>query len=355
MNRTLPAVIVLSLPLWLAACGGEIEPGRTSATPPTVKGLTLAPVGIAAVAGTQALVGTVESGDRAVIAARTDGRVGRVLVREGATVRAGELLLALEQNIAAARLEAAGSEARAAAARVELADKTFARYARLQRTEAVTPQEMDRVTAERDSARQQLKAAQARQEEARTAAGYSRVVAPFNGRVAQRAVEVGSTVQPGTPLVTLDRDGDWHARLQVPESWLGLIHPGEAMSVEVPALGRTLAGTVAEIIPATDPRSRSFSIKVTLPASDGLSAGLFARAVRSRELGEAVLLPQKAISERGQLTGVYVVEQGMLHFRLVKTGRRLDDRVEILAGLMPGETVVIDGVNRAVNGGRVEP
>lgn len=349
------ARLCIPLALLLAACGDEIEPGRTPAAETTVRGLTLATVAVEAVPAGDTFVGTVESSDRAVLAARIDGRVERIAVREGETVRTGELLLTIDQHTAGTRLAEAEGKRKGAAARLALAEQENTRYRRLFAAEAVTAQEMDRIAAELEQARQGYAAAQAATEAARIATGYTRVVAPYAGRLVRREVEEGTTVQPGTPLLILDRAGEWRVRARLPEAQLGRIAPGDLVTVVIPALGRTLSGRVDEVLPATDPQSRSFEIKVALADGAGLSAGLFARVATAAGATSAILVPAGALVERGQLTGLYTVEDRILRYRLVRTGRRVGDRVEILAGLAEGSTIVAAGTEKAQDGARVEP
>ncbi len=354
--------------LLLAACGGDIEPGRTEAQAPTVQGLTLAKLAPTPLAGGEAYVGTVESPDRGVLAARIGGRVASLAAAEGDTVKAGELLVTLADNTAAdqarqaeAGLAGARGASAAAEARLNLAQSTFARYQKLLAGEAVTPQEFDRVAAELEMARKGFEAAQAAvngaaaaRDAAQTAQGYTRVSAPYAGRVARRLVEEGSTVMPGTPLLVLDREGGWRVRADLPEALSGKVAPGDRFSVELPALGRTLNGTVAEVLPAADPKSRSFQIKLVLENGEGLSSGLFARVRAAGGDQVALLVPAATVVTRGQLTAVYVVEEGLLRYRLVKLGRRVGEQVEILSGLREGETLVVEGAARAKSGARVE-
>jgi RND family efflux transporter MFP subunit len=348
--RFLP-VLLLAL---LASCGDDIPPGRTGGEPPAIKGLTVATIGSETLPGRQLLVGTVESLDRAILTARIDGRVGRIAVRAGDRVAAGALLLNIVDTPAGARLSEAESLRQSAAARLTLAEQTLGRYRQLKATEAVTPQEFDRVASEAEQARGALLAAEAAVSQASTTAGYLRVTAPYAARVVRREVEVGSTVLPGTPLLTLDRSGGWQVRLSCPESLVGKIATGLALNVEVPSLQRTFVATVAEVDAGSDPTSRSFQAKATLPDDPHLAAGLFARAAFAAAATDTLLVPATAVVTRGQLTGVYVVEDGRLRWRLVKTGRGIGDSLEILSGLGAGETLVISGVERAVSGARVE-
>lgn len=353
MMRSLFLVLLPAMIL-LAACGGDIPPGRTAAEPAVVKGLAIVAVGSEALPAAHPLVGTVESRDRAVLAARLDGRVERLHVRAGDRVAAGALLLTFADTPAGARLTEAESAHRAVEARLALAEQTLARYEKLRASEAVTPQEYDRAAGEAQQARGAAQAAAAAVAQARTVAGYARVTAPFAGTVATTAVETGATVMPGTPLLTLDRAGGWQARLAVPESLAGRLRPGAPLQVEVPALGASFAATVGEVEPAADPASRAFLIKADLPDDPRLSAGLFARGVHAGAASDRLLLPAAALITRGQLTGVYVVEDGRLRWRLVKTGRAVGERLEVLSGLTAGEQVVAGGAERAVSGARVE-
>ena len=354
MNKPINFIVVL-ITLLLAACGSRIEPGQTEAVRQSITGLKFEQVAVQNVPGQDLFIGTIESSDRGILAARIDGRVGRMAVKIGDAVRAGQLLLTIEQNTVDYRLAEAQGSREAAAARLDLSEKTYQRYEKLAKAEAVTPQELDRVTAEREQARQNWQAASAGVAQARTGVAYNRVTAPYAGKIAEQLVESGSTVMPGTPLLVIERSGIPQARIAVPESLVGQMAPGEKLAIEIPALQRTITGSVTEIQPASDPATRSFAVKLSLPNDAGLTPGLFLRAKRqAAATGSALLIPLSALVQRGQLTGVYVVEAKILHFRLVKIGPRLGDKVEILSGLSAGETIVSGEVQRARSGARVE-
>ncbi|AMV73930.1 efflux RND transporter periplasmic adaptor subunit [Desulfuromonas carbonis] len=365
MRSWCAVVVMLGL---LTGCGEQIEPGRTTAQAPVITGLGLARVASEPIAQGESFVGSVESFDRGVLAARIAGRVAEVKVNAGDQVRRGELLLTLADNQASdqlhqatAALAAAEGNLAAASAELELAAKTQQRYANLLAAQAVTRQEMDSINARLEQARQGVRSAEgmvqqaaAGQAAAEKAVGWSRILAPYDSQVIERQVEVGSTVLPGMPLLTLDRQGGWRVRAAIPESLAGRFQVGERLVVEIPARQERIAGTLREIVASADPRSRSFEIKLDLDPAPGLSAGLFARVQAPGVMTPALLVPARALVERGQLVGVYLVTEGRLSFRLVRLGRRLDDRVEILSGLQGGEQIVVDGVERAKNGARVE-
>jgi len=154
--------------------------------------------------------------------------------------------------------------------------------------------------------------------------------------------------------MVIDRGGGWRARVEVPESAVGRFATGMVLPVEIPSLGRSFRGRVSEILPAADPLSRSFAVKITLEEGEGLAAGLYARLAAPGGAQPALLVPATALVERGQLTGLYVVTDGVLRYRMVQTGRRLGAQVEILSGLRGGERIVAADTRRASDGARLE-
>jgi RND family efflux transporter MFP subunit len=360
--------LIISVVLVFFGCGQEIPPGQVSGERPLVSGIEIGEVFRTEHSAARALIGTVQRPDRITLAARVDGRVGRFAVREGETVRPGDLLLILEENLSAARLQEAEAgmqqaQSRIAALRVrmELAEKTFERYSRLREGEAVTPQEMDQVRSELEGARQELAAAEAAGRQAaagRSAArigeGYTRITAPYTAMVVRKEVREGATVMPGSPLVTLDSRESWQVLAEVPESSLDRIRIGETLPVQVPAANLEITGEVVEILPSVDVRNRSFPVKLKVPEHPALRSGQYARVITSGAPEVLITVPAAAVVTRGQLTGVYVVQDGILLYRQVKTGEKVDERIEILSGLSGEEAIVVRGVENARNGARVE-
>lgn len=366
MTRPLLVLIALTI---LAACGERIEPGQTSVEPVIVRGLTTMVVEPVTMPAQFALPGVLESADRGLLTARISGQVALIKVQEGQDVKPGEILLSLSGETATSELKAATASVTGAERRLDeaeayqtLAEVTFARFVKLRDARAVTPHEFDKVQAERDVAAERVEAAQAavgtsraQRDTAGTVADQATIKAPYAARIAEILVDAGSTVQPGTPLLSLDRSGPSQVRFALPESLAARHQVGDRWRVEIPALNKELPGILTRLLPSADTASRSFTAWLTLPEDAELKNGLFARVLVAEEPGITILMiPSQAVVTRGQLTGVYVVKDDILSYRLVRTGTVYADQVEILSGLNAGEELAVGELASARHGARLE-
>ncbi|HVN94471.1 MAG TPA: efflux RND transporter periplasmic adaptor subunit [Terracidiphilus sp.] len=315
-----------------------------------------------------AATGTVRAKDTAIISAQVMGRIEQVQVREGDTVRAGQTLIvidgaALRQSVAQAQAGVIAAQNQEAAARsgAALASTTLARYKQLQAEQSVSPQEMDEVTRRAEAAQSQLDAAHARTEAARAQAvgaqtmlAYSRLTAPFSGIVTARMADPGTMATPGMPLLQVDRAGSLQLQVTVDESAIGSVRIGMRIPTTIDGAPQPMQGTVSEIVPAADPASHTFMIKIDLPASTQLRAGMYGSAQFSSGTRAAILVPRSAIVARGSLDCAYVVDaQGIAQLRYLTLGAAHGDLVEVLSGIAAGEQLVDAPADRDLAGKRI--
>ncbi len=347
-------------------CGGEKSVPREEH--PAVRGLTVEKVETSTIPARFAATGTVKARNSAVLSARIQGTVSNILVKEGDRVQRGRLLATLqatESTAGAAAAVYAVDEAKRAVdeamTRKKLADVTFDRFAKLYSEQAATRQEYDSQKAERDVAEQGLSRARARLAQAREAArsaeaiaGYTRIVSPLTGIVSGKSVDVGATVFPGMPLLTVEEEGHYRLEASTPESLLGKIRVRQEISFALEGIVRQYTGRVAEIVPKVDPLSRTFTVKLDIP-SKGVRSGQFGRAYFPVGEKRGITIPGSAIIERGQLTSVWTVDaRNIARMRLVKPGETYGSRVEILAGLSDGDRIVTRGAEKVTEGAKIE-
>jgi RND family efflux transporter MFP subunit len=314
--------------------------------------------------------GTVHARETAVVSAQVMGRVQQVLVREGDSVRAGQTLIVLDDAALRAALEqaqaglkAAQNAQAAAQTNAALATSTLNRYKQLESEKSVSPQEMDEVSQRAESAEANLEAvraqtdgAQAQVNGAHTMLGYTRLAAPFSGIVTARMVDPGTMAAPGVPLIQVDQAGALQLQASVDESAIGAVHKGMKVQVAIDGAGSSsMTGTVAEIVPAADPSSHSFLVKIDLPSSAQLRAGMYGTAEFANGTRQAILIPRSAVVMRGSLACAYVLDgQGIAQLRYLTLGTGQGNLIEVLSGVSSGEKLVDAPSDRDLAGKRIE-
>jgi len=378
------AAVLLMVAGVAAGCSDTIEPGNTS--------LGKGPVVTVPVMVTEEKVqpeiyeaaGTVSARVAATVSSKLMGAVVAVAVREGDRVKQGDLLVTLDDRQVAAQLAQAQAvletarkgEAEALSARTAAAagaEQAFLAYRRSQALlagEAITRADFEGAEARQRQAQAGLKqaeaavqAAQSRVQQARAAVDAARVArqdarvsAPFEGRVTAKLVDAGDLAAPGKPLIVMERIGGYRVDLEVPETYAHLVRVGQLVAVRVPSAGpAVLEGTVEVVVPAADPRSRTSLVQVGVTAGETLRSGMFARADLTVAERPVMRIPAAAVVQKGQLTGVFIVDQDdTARFRLIRTGRTAGDQVDVISGLAPGTRLVAAPPLQLANGSAVE-
>lgn len=287
-----------------------------------------------------AVEGVVEAVRQSTIGADLSGRVTALRVQAGDRVKAGEALLRIDERVAAQRATAA--KAQLAVARAE-----FERTRQLHEKNFLSRAAFDRAEAE-------FKAAQAQAAASGVQTGLHTVIAPYAGIVSEVEVELGDMVMPGRTLVTLYDPGLMRISAHVPQSQTALLVKGP-VHIEIPSAPAGLARLSAHgyaVLPAADPGTHTVEVRIPLPAKTGsLAPGIFARVLLPTQVASAGMratVSASAVVRRSELTAVYIVDgAGRAQLRQVRTGHRIGDRIEILAGLEPGERVALDSLAAA--------
>jgi len=371
-------IVLIAAGMLAAGCGGGIE--STPQKAEVVQGLHVQKMQLQNVANELEAPGSVIAQSTAQIAARTMGTVLQVSVREGDTVMRGQLLAQLDEREMSSRRNAAQAGAQgasagvtqatkavaAAQAQADMMQKTYDRYSYLKEQKSVSPQEFDEVAAKQQAAQANLEQAKAalRQAEASSrqaeseahaadsVAGYSRIVAPFDGRVIRRMVELGSMVSPGMPLFVVEDASRYQLEATLPAEALAAVKKNALVRVQLDGLPeKSLTGKVAELEGGADPASHTLKARVDLPRESGVQSGMFGRAYFAQGEKRAIVLPAEALVSRGQLRGVYVVDDtGLIHWRIVTFGKSTGNQVEVLSGLNDGEAVVLNPCSQELDG-----
>ena len=322
-------------------CGKKHEP-------PAVTGESLPPVAVRVQniktvkqPVLEEVVGTVQPKLQAMIEAKVSGRITRLAATVGQSVKQGDLLLELATQEIQAKLDQASAAFRQA-------ELDFNRVSNLRKQNAATQ-------AEFDAAQARYNVAKAAVAEAEAVSGYAKIPAPFDGVIVRKLADEGDLAMPGKPLLELEGRAGLRLVADVPSLLAGHVLPDAKLAMRVDAVPDPITGTVAEISPATDPASRTVRVKVDLPETAGLRSGQFGRLAVPLSEGTFLFVPPPAVVRRGQLEILFVAADGRAQMRLVRTGKQTAQGIEILAGLTPGEAVVVEGAGLLRDGQPLQP
>ena len=377
-----------------AGCVGETANAAAANTAP-------APVAIrAATAAPQPIdrfvrvTGSLAADEQADVAAEAAGRVVLTPVERGTRVTAGAPLARISATEADASLREAEANAAQIEARLGLAagqpfdaqrvpevlnakasldwaQADFNRIKALLDQKVVSQAEYDqKLTAVRAAEQQyqtamngaqqsyrSLQAARARVDLAKKSAADTVVRAPFSGIVAERLVSVGDYVTKGTKIATVVQINPLRVQLTVPEQYLAQVSEGQAVRLTVDAYpNETFAARVRFVSPALKSDQRALTVEAIAPNADGrLKPGLFATALLQQpHPASALLVPESAIETVAGTARVFVVNGDTVEERIVTTGEKVGDRIEIASGVKAGERVASNPRGKLTDGARVQ-
>lgn len=339
----LPLGAIIILLVMVAAMAGyfkeKIEPGVDELQ--VVNTSAAVPVRRDTGSFTEPVPASVEAKEATIISSRLLARITAIKVRSGDYVQEGQLLLELEKTDLQARARQASDHVRSVEARLTEAQQNQQRADELHQRGLIAVADRDAARANASALAADLSSARQGQEEAESALSFSEIRSPIAGRVVDRFAEPGDTAAPGAKLLSLYNPFSLRVEARVREQLALPLKPGQKLQVEVPSLEKTYEAKIEEIVPAADPGSRSFLVRVILSAEPSLLPGMYARL--NVPAGERVrlLIPADRVGQVGQLDLVWVAAQGAILRRFVRLGRATaDGQVEVTAGLTEGELVM---------------
>lgn len=279
----------------------------------------------------------VEAVTQATVAAQVSGRVVEVRVDAGQSVRKGELLMRIDAREAAEA--AAGATAQLVNARAN-----YERLKNLRQQNFISAAALDKAKAD-------FEAAQAASGQAGVGLGYATVTAPIAGVVALRQTELGEMAAPGRPLLTIYDPAGLRVTASIPQYTLPRMRGVTQARVEFPELGRWVDATSVTLLPVADAATHVSQVRVGLPADAGahILPGSFARVHFVIGRANKFTVPKKAVLRRGEVAAVYVQSaEGRLALRQLRLGETFGDEIEVLAGLVAGERVLLDPVKAGI-------
>lgn len=286
--------------------------------------------------------GSVVSEQQVQVASRLMGYIRDIAVNEGDVVKAGQLLFTIDPS----DIEGQVAQARAGTVQAEaaLADakSDFDRFSNLYKEESVPKLQYDKIKLQYSIAQSQARAAHAGLETAEAQLRYAAVRAPIDGVVTQKMASSGDLATPGRPVLVLENPDKLTVQTAVSDETYSHLKLGSSEELEIAGHALPLEGKIVRLVPATDAMSHTHLVKLALQDTAGLTSGAFARVKFSVGTRQGISVPKSALMQRAGIAGVFVIDaQGIARYRMVRAGNDSGGEVEIVAGLSPGERVVV--------------
>lgn len=343
-------VVLLLVGIKAGQIGAMIGAGKKFVPPP--EAVTTAKAEASQWQATRAAIGSVVAVRGVTLGAEVPGRVESIQFDSGASVKKGAVLVQLDTSTERAQLESAK------------ADDALSRLT-LRRTQALSAKGGS-TKAELEAAEAKAQAARAAVEQVKAVIAKKTIVAPFDGRIAIRQVELGQIVSNGTPVASLQSVDPIYVEFSLPQQALADVKVGQKVKLKTDAFpDASWEGEVSVVNPEVDVATRNVRIRATVPNQDGrLSPGMFANVeLLADESHPVTVIPATSVMFAPYGDSVYTVEakkekdgkeSSTAKQKFVRLGQRRGDFVEVLSGLNAGETVVSSGAFKLRNGASVQ-
>lgn len=296
-------------------------------------------------------IGSVVSDQRIDVSSRATGYIKDILVLEGDKVVKGQILIALDGFDVEGAIQQAKASVNTAKLAVHDADIDVERYQDLFKKGSISENDMRKTQLFRDSANDALVAANTVLSIAKSQRQYIQISSEVDGVVVDRHLRKGALATPGRPILTIESSQGLFFDTYVAESQISNIKKGARVAVFIDALNEKIEGTVARVVSAGDSTTRRYKVKIALKNREGLLSGMFGRVNFALGKKSSVVIPSSALIERGGLQGVFVVnDQNEVYFRWLNLGAETKEGIEVRAGLLMNEKIVLQGNNQIREG-----
>ena len=315
--------------------------------PPVVKVLQVKP---SQAASEENYSGVVKGRYETNLSFQVGGKIISRNVQVGSIVNTGETLMTLDPKDIVEQSHSAEAQVASTRAQLQLAEANLNRYAELFKSEAIAAAVLDQYRTQFDAAKAAYEAAVAQARQSQNALGYTTLAANADGVISNVNAEVGQVVAAGQTVLTLVQTNELEVVVNVPESKISNVQPGQRVAINFWATGGNVAGNVREISPMADAASRTFAVKISLPEAANVQLGMTANVSMTADSStDAIVLPLSAIYQTGDTAQVWLVDGDKVSLRKVEVIAFDENNVRV-RGLKSGDTVVTAGVHKLRDG-----
>ena len=289
------------------------------------------------------------------------GFVTKVPVKVGQKVKAGQLLVSINNTDLQAKKAQVEASIIQATAAYKNAKKDYERFTNLFAQQSASQKELDDMTARYEMAKAGLDAAKQMRNEINAQFAYANITAPFSGIITNSFVKEGDMANPGMPLISIEGAQKLQVTAMVSENDITSITNGMQVKVLVKSLGNTINGTVSEVSLSARNTGGQYLVKIDLEKTNvQILSGMFVNVqfpIEKQQIANktnTVLIPESALIREGQLTGVYTLgDNDIAILRWLRIGKKYGNEVEVLSGLSANEPYIVATEGKLYNGAKV--
>ena len=361
MSKKLIILLSISL-LVLTSCGGDKKEPIGNNEPAIVVQVS----GISADSNAPFVTasGKIEAENSANVSTRMMGYVTKVYVKVGQKIRAGQLLVSVNNTDLLAKKAQVDASILQATAAFNNAKKDYERFTALFNQQSASQKELDDMTSRYEMEKAGLDGAKQMRNEVMAQFSYSNITAPFSGEVTNTFVKEGDMANPGMPLVSIEGVSRMQVTAMVSESDIAQIKNGMLVKILVKSINKEVAGKVSEVSGSAKNTGGQYLVKITLNATDKtILSGMFVNVqfpianmpkTETVVKSDKVMVPESALVKQGQLTGIYTIANGKTAIlRWLRTGKSVGNQVEVLSGLSSKEQYIVSAEGKLYNGAKV--
>jgi RND family efflux transporter MFP subunit len=314
--------------------------------------------------------GKIEAENSANLSTRMMGYVTKIHVQVGQKVSSGQLLVSINNTDLQAKKAQVDATILQATAGYNNAKKDYDRFVNLFKQQSASQKELDDMTARYEMAKAGLEGAKQMRNEVMAQFSYSNITAPFTGVVTNTFVKEGDMANPGMPLVSIEGASRLQVTAMVSESDIAAIKKGMAVKVLVKSSNASLNGKVNEVSVSAKNTGGQYLVKINLDKTDSsVLSGMFVNVqfpvantihpsdseqAKQTKTSEKVLVPESALVQQGQLTGIYTIGTGNIAIlRWLRIGKNFGNQVEVLSGLSANEQYIVSAEGKLYNGAKI--
>lgn len=300
--------------------------------------------------------GKVIADNKLILSTKILGQVEQVLVKEGEKITKGQLLVKIKSNDLSAKHNTAVSGVKTAELNMENMIKNYDRIKNLFDKGSATQKELEDMSTAKEAAITQYNQAKQQLAEINDYLSYANLTSPINGFISKKMMNVGDMAAPGQPVLALESMDELKVEVNVPEFEIHKFETNDSVTVSVDAVNaKDLVGTVERIVPSSTYSGQYKVVLVLNKENPQLKPGMFAQVNLLKDKTMKLLVPKSSIIQKGQLTGLYTVnQQNEAMLRWVRLGKDYGDHVEVLSGLIEGEQLVISTQSKITDGTKLQ-